>query len=120
MALLTALKRVIADYVTPPQKELSRDLDATLKPHIDFLKQCRTLSVAMGNAIKFLRAKINSVSPEQSDDEAREELCGHIDDFVDSINLASRQISITAGEKIRDGDVILTYGWYLLHKHTQR
>ena len=46
-----------------------------------------------------------------SDDEARDELCRNIDDFVDSIALAGKQISITAGDKIRHGDVILTYGW---------
>jgi len=26
--------QVISDYVTPPQKELSRDLDAKIKPYI--------------------------------------------------------------------------------------
>jgi len=57
LALLIALKRVIEDYVTPPQKELSRDLDAKLKPYITFLRQCRPLSVSMGNAIRFLKAK---------------------------------------------------------------
>ena len=57
MALLRAMKRVISDYVTPPQKELHRDLDSTLKPLITFLRQCRTLSVSMGNAIRFLKAR---------------------------------------------------------------
>ena len=56
--------------------------------------------------------RINSVGLSGvSDDEAKEELCRSIDDFVDSIALAGKQISITAGEKIRHGDVILTYGW---------
>ena len=57
VALLRAMKRVISDYVTPPQKELHRDLDSTLKPLITFLRQCRTLSVSMGNAIRFLKAR---------------------------------------------------------------
>ncbi len=47
--------KVIGDYVTPPQKELSRDLDSRLKPYITFLKQCRPPSVSMGNAIRFLK-----------------------------------------------------------------
>jgi translation initiation factor eIF-2B subunit delta len=111
VALLNAMKKMIGDYVTPPQKELSRDLDAKIKPHIIFLRQCRTLSVSMGNAIRFLKSKINSLQPGVSDEEAKEELCRAIDDFVDCIALAGTQIAITAGEKIRDGDVILTYGW---------
>ena len=61
----------------------------------------------------FNLSRINSVGLSGvSDDEAREELCRSIDEFVESIALAGKQISITAGEKIRDnGDVILTYGW---------
>ena len=57
VALMHAMKMVIKDYTTPPQKELARDLDARLKPYITFLRQCRTLSVSMGNAIRFLKAK---------------------------------------------------------------
>ncbi len=34
IALLAAMKQVINDYVTPPQKELARDLDAKIKPYI--------------------------------------------------------------------------------------
>ena len=52
VAFLHVMKQVIRDYVTPEDKEMSRDLDATIKPYITFLKQCRTLSVSMGNAIR--------------------------------------------------------------------
>ena len=34
IALLVAFKQVIADYSTPPQKDLSRDLESKLKPYI--------------------------------------------------------------------------------------
>ena len=35
-----------------------------------------------------------------------------IDEYVRvNITLAAKQIAITARKKIRDGDVILTYGW---------
>lgn len=47
-----------------------------------------------------------------SDEEAKEKLCNDIDDFVlENIELAAKQIAITANDKIRDDDVILTYGW---------
>ena len=35
-----------------------------------------------------------------------------IDEYIHhNIDLAAEQIAITACEKIRDGDVLLTYGW---------
>lgn len=33
-ALISAVCRLISEYVTPPQKELSRDLESKLKPAI--------------------------------------------------------------------------------------
>ncbi|KAK2138519.1 hypothetical protein NP493_7581g00002 [Ridgeia piscesae] len=72
VALLGALKQVISDYVTPPQKELSRDLDAKIKPYISFLTQCRPLSVSMGNAIKYVKWHITHIPTEMPDTEVRQ------------------------------------------------
>ena len=103
---------MIADYVTPAQKELSRDLDSQLKPNITFLRQCRMLSVSMGNAIRFLKAKINALPNTLNEKEAKKKLMAEIDTYVHhNIVLAARQISITARQKLRDrGEVVLTYG----------
>ena len=49
------MKRVISDYTTPEDREMSRDLDAKLKTHVTFLKGCRNHSTSMGNAIRFLK-----------------------------------------------------------------
>ncbi len=112
VALLAALRRVVLDYSTPPHKELSRDLDARLKPCITFLKQCRPLSVSMGNAIRFVKARVAAVPPGTDDQEAKMDLVRAMGDFVhENIVLAARQIAITANTKIRDGDIILTYSW---------
>ena len=44
--------------------------------------------------------------------EAKEILVESIDEYIHhNIDLAAEQIAITACEKIRDGDVLLTYGW---------
>uniref|UniRef100_A0A0K2T391 Translation initiation factor eIF2B subunit delta n=1 Tax=Lepeophtheirus salmonis TaxID=72036 RepID=A0A0K2T391_LEPSM len=111
VSLMHALKRIISDYVTPPQKELSRDLDASLIPYISFLTNYRTLSVSMENALRYVRTKIRRIDPSISDEEAKNLLIEEIDDFIHvNIVLASKQISMTAREKIKDGDVILTYG----------
>jgi len=112
IALLCAFKQVIADYTTPPSKELSRDLEAKLKPCISFLSQCRHLSVSMGNAIKFLKLQITQCAPELTESEAKEKLLQSIDDFIQvRIILAGAAISNYAQSKINEGDKILIYGY---------
>eukprot|EP00095_Tigriopus_kingsejongensis_P006818 maker-scaffold82_size396747-snap-gene-1.15 protein:Tk06818 transcript:maker-scaffold82_size396747-snap-gene-1.15-mRNA-1 annotation:"translation initiation factor eif-2b subunit delta-like isoform 1" len=111
VAFMNAMAKVIKDYSTPPQKDLPRDLDSRIKPYITFLRQCRTLSVSMGNAIRFLKSKINGLDPAMPEDEAKEKLLEAIDNYVfENIVLAAKQISITACEKIRNGDVIMIFG----------
>lgn len=82
VAFLFALKKVIADYKTPPQKELSRDLDASLKPGINFLKQCRPLSASMGNVIRYMKRQITNTPSQYSDEKAKEHLYDCIDNYV--------------------------------------
>ncbi|QQP55649.1 Uncharacterized protein FKW44_000055 [Caligus rogercresseyi] len=66
----------------------------------------------MENALRYVRSKIMKLDEVSiSDEEAKEQLLEDIDDFVlVNIVLASKQICLTAREKIKDGDVILTYG----------
>ncbi|XP_073245771.1 translation initiation factor eIF2B subunit delta-like isoform X1 [Porites lutea] len=111
VALLLAFKKLIADYVTPTQKELCRDLDAKIKPNISFLTQCRPLSVSMGNAIKYLKLQITHSPPDMPEEQAKGNLIKSIDKFIqERIILAGVAISETyARTKINDGDVILTY-----------
>ncbi|KAL5013428.1 hypothetical protein ScPMuIL_007698 [Solemya velum] len=110
IALMLALKKIIEDYTTPPQKELSRDLEAKIKPHISFLSQCRPMSVSMGNAIKYLKWHISHIPREMSDSEAKQQLYDCIENFFnEKIMLAAKAISLLACEKIADGDVIVVY-----------
>lgn len=51
------------DYQTPESKELSRDLTSQLNVCIQFLVECRPLSVSMGTAIKNLKLKVSSRFP---------------------------------------------------------
>ena len=46
------------EYVTPEGKMLSRDLTHQLNTAIQFLVECRPLSVSMGNAIKFVKLQV--------------------------------------------------------------
>ncbi len=49
---------ILQDYTTPDGKVLSRDLTTQLNTAIQFLVECRPLSVSMGNAIKFLKMQV--------------------------------------------------------------
>jgi translation initiation factor 2B subunit (eIF-2B alpha/beta/delta family) len=61
--------------------------------------------------------RITGLSPSLSDEEAKRQLVEAVDAFAyENIELAAKQISITAVKKIKDGDVILTYGWYGTYK----
>ena len=55
------LRQFIADYSTPDGKSLSRDLTQQINVIIQFLVECRPLSVSMGNAIKYLKLKLSKV-----------------------------------------------------------
>ena len=46
---------LLQEYTTPEGKVLSRDLTHQLNTAIQFLVECRPLSVSMGNAIKYVK-----------------------------------------------------------------
>jgi translation initiation factor 2B subunit (eIF-2B alpha/beta/delta family) len=61
--------QVIEDYTTPEGKSLSRDLTHHVNNIVNFLVECRPLSVSMGNAIKFLKLRISQVLAARSSHE---------------------------------------------------
>lgn len=90
---------------------LTRHLTShVLSPQIDYLSSCRPLSISMGNAIRWLKLNIANIDPSMPDTEAKRKLCDAIDIFIsERITFAHQIISKSAAERIRDGDVILTY-----------
>ncbi|GAA5865686.1 hypothetical protein JCM3774_004966 [Rhodotorula dairenensis] len=111
IAMLEAFKDIISSYTPPPQTSLTRHLPTThLNPQISHLIRARPLSVSMGTAIRFLKYEISLIEMEMDLDEAKQLLLTKIDSFIrDRILLAGRVIEQHAIEKIKDGDVILTY-----------
>jgi len=104
------LLQVIESYTTPPQNSLTRHLTSHLSPQIDYLVSCRPLSVSMGNAIRWLKLEISKVDPDTPEPKAKADLCEGIDNFIrERITVADQVIATSAAEKIRDGDVILTF-----------
>nr|XP_010941217.1 translation initiation factor eIF-2B subunit delta [Elaeis guineensis] len=111
IAMLLAFKEAIGDYTTPPEKALVRDLTAKISSYVSFLIECRPLSISMGNAIRFLKNRIAKLPHTLSESEAKSSLQSDIDRFInEKIVIADKVIVRHAVTKIRDGDVLLTYG----------
>lgn len=100
------------------QKEFCRGLEATIKPCIDYLHQCRPLSVSITNALKFIKWQITQLPTDESDAELKSKLLESVDTYIrDQIEKAAQAISITVQQKISNGDVILTFGCSSLINH---
>lgn len=111
IAMLLAFKEAIEDYSTPPEKILVRDLTAKISSYVSFFIECRPLSISMGNAIRFVKSRIAKLPLTLSESEAKAALCLDIEHFIsEKIILADKVIVRHAVTKIRDGDVLLTYG----------
>ncbi|KAK2999951.1 hypothetical protein RJ639_024470, partial [Escallonia herrerae] len=124
ISMLQAFQEAIKDCTTPPEKAFARDLTAKINAFVSFLIECRPLSISMGNAIRFLKARIAKLSLSLSESEAKASLGSDIDRFInEKIILADKVIVGHAVTKIREGDVLLTYGssalveMILLHAH---
>lgn len=64
----------------------------------------------MGNAIRWLKLEISKVDIDIPEADAKNDLCEAIDIFIrERVTFADQVIAQSAAEKIRDGDVILTY-----------
>ncbi|XP_038879396.1 translation initiation factor eIF-2B subunit delta-like isoform X5 [Benincasa hispida] len=111
IAMLHAFQQAIKDYSTPPQKSLGRDLTAKIGSYVSFFNECRPLSISMGNAIRFLKNLIAKLPLNLLESEVKATLCSDINRFInEKIVIADEVIVRHAATKIRDGDVLLTYG----------
>ncbi|XP_038679842.1 probable translation initiation factor eIF-2B subunit delta [Tripterygium wilfordii] len=111
IAMLQAFQEALRDYSTPTEKTLIRDLTAKISSYVSFLIECRPLSMSMGNAIRFLKSRIAKLPLDLAESEAKAALCSEIDHFInEKMVLADKVIVRHAVTKIRDGDVLLTYG----------
>lgn len=64
----------------------------------------------MGNAIRWLKLEISKVDIDLPEAEAKRNICESIDIFIrERVTYADQVIAQNTAEKIRDGDVILTY-----------
>ncbi|KAI3776792.1 hypothetical protein L1987_46582 [Smallanthus sonchifolius] len=124
IAMLQAFQESIMEYSAPPERALNRDLTAKINSYISYLIECRPLSISMGSAIKFVKTRIANLPLTLSESEAKANLLSEINHFInEKIILADKVIVRHAVTKVRDGDILLTYGsssaveMILLHAH---
>ncbi|KAL9129523.1 MAG: hypothetical protein Q9217_002047 [Psora testacea] len=111
VATLLVFKKVIHSYNTPVGTSLPRHLTTHLSSQIDYLVSCRPLSVSQGNAIRWLKVAISAVDISTPEHQAKSDLFLAIDDFIrERITVADQVIAASAAERIKNGDVVLTYG----------
>lgn len=120
IAVLHALRDVILEYHVPPGDTLRRDLITKLQPQIQVLQKARPLGVSVAHAIRYLNFEISNTNVDLDEDQAKAHIVSRIDHFVrDRITYATQAIaSNLASDKIRDGDVVLTYAKSSVVEHT--
>ncbi|KAL4779368.1 hypothetical protein BJX76DRAFT_91438 [Aspergillus varians] len=119
VATLLAFKRVIEAYTTPMGTSLARHLTTHLSHQITYLSTCRPLSISQGNAIRALKLAISSFDPSTPEAQAKSSLCEFIDSFIrEKITVADQVIAGSAAQKIKDGDVVVTFAGSSIVKQT--
>ena len=111
VGMLRALQTMILDFESPPTKVFSRELEGRLKSHIQYLTDCRPKSLAMGDAIKWLKVRIAQVPPHLEHAAARKLLSEQIDVYIDErVVLADEAIAHSAARQMAPGAGVLIYG----------
>ncbi|KAI8918904.1 hypothetical protein BC831DRAFT_481831 [Entophlyctis helioformis] len=102
MAMLLAFKKVIMDYSTPEGTSLQRNLTQHISKQVDFLNNMRSLCASMKTAIRQIKQDIASLSIDLPD----------ADIYPRPYRLRDTVIvnTVIDAKKIKNGDVILTYG----------
>jgi len=113
VAMLDAFAAFIRDYSSSGDRPIALDLEQRLRPHIQFLADCRPLSVGMGNAIKHLKRHIGRLGNAREED-AKQRLLDVLAHYKESKVVGAANVIVELGvDKLRDGDVVVTFG----HSH---
>lgn len=109
-ALLDAFTAFIKDYKVPQDKIFALDIVAKFQPLIQFLTDCRPMSISMRNAVKAIKQAIGRTTL-LTKEQAKHYALEAINDYRRQKIVAACTLIFQKGsEKIVDGDVILTYG----------
>jgi len=111
VAMLQALGDVVRDFSTPEGELFSRALAKRLNPQFDFLTSCRPHSITMGNALTHVKQAVSRLPVDLTEDEAKRDVLGVLDEFVrTNVTAACEEIANAGVDHIAQrGDIILTY-----------
>ncbi|GJQ10109.1 hypothetical protein GpartN1_g4867.t1 [Galdieria partita] len=114
LSLLDTLALVIESFSLSEYletRDYRRELDKYLRRNIQFLIDCRPLSISMGNCIRYIKSRISQLSPSIPEAENKSSLLKTIRNFrEEKFERAEEMIAELGAERIRDGDTILTLG----------
>lgn len=115
IAMLEVLREAVLSFRSSGAgREVARELQGALNSVIAFLVTCRPLSISMGSAIKAIKALLEALKlePALPEAEVKERVAAAISTFVqEKILFAGDMVARVAAARIRDGDVIITYGY---------
>ncbi|KAG2379045.1 hypothetical protein C9374_007683 [Naegleria lovaniensis] len=114
IGLLTALKQFVLDAEVSEDKLLSRDyLDPKLVKCIDYLKQCRPMSIGMKSALRKFKSSyhhVDKLKELRTQQQRKEKVMEEIDSYIEErISYPEKQIIKHGVDGIKDGDTIMTY-----------
>ena len=69
MAVMLAIRKVIADYVTPSGSSLNRNLYQHVSRQVDFLTQIRAMSPSMKSGVRFIKGRISKLDSQLPDED---------------------------------------------------
>jgi len=73
----------------------------------------------MGNAIRWLKLQVAKIDVGQSDDDAKEQLCAAIDQFVlQRVVISNKSVIQQGARRVEDGDSVLVFGGHALLQDT--
>lgn len=111
LAFLHMIDAAISSFELSEGQSFTREFTIAVKNMVSFLVRCRTLSPAVGNVVKSIKAELGRLAQTNlSNEEAKTSLHQFIANFAqDKITMAQQALAGTAAEKINNGDIILTY-----------
>ncbi|EME30180.1 translation initiation factor eIF-2B delta subunit [Galdieria sulphuraria] len=114
LSLLDTLALVIESFSLSEileTRDYRRELDKYIRRNIQFLTDCRPLSISMGNCIRYIKSRISHLSPSIPEIENKSSLLKTIRSFrEEKFERTEEMIAELGAKRIRDGDTILTLG----------
>uniref|UniRef100_A0A7S1ET09 Translation initiation factor eIF2B subunit delta n=1 Tax=Timspurckia oligopyrenoides TaxID=708627 RepID=A0A7S1ET09_9RHOD len=100
------------DESSAASRDFRRELDKEIKRCVQFVIDCRQMSIFMGNFVRHVRAHISTLPADISEHEARLNLLKFMQEYMNSkLFMAFKTVALVASERaVTDGDVIMTVG----------